>query len=301
MRIVVAGGTGFLGRPLCHALADEGHRVTVLTRRTSRHTDPLPTFLSWQPDGRSGSWAAAVDGAHAVINLTGESLAGGRWTRARKQRLRDSRLLPTGSLVAAIAGASTPPAVFLSASAVGYYGAHGDEPVPESTPPGNDFAAQLCVDWEQAAAPAASAVTRVAFIRTAPVLGRGGGLLAPTALPFKLFVGGPLGSGCQYLPWIHRQDWIRLVIWMLDSPAAVGPVNASSPQPVTNAAFSRALGRALGRPSWLRTPALPLRRALGEMANMALTGQRVVPARALEAGFRFDYTDVDGALREIYR
>lgn len=300
MRIVVAGGTGFLGRPLCHALADEGHQVAVLTRRTSPRAEPPLTFVSWQPDGGAGSWAAAIDAADAVINLTGESLAGGRWTRARKQRLRDSRLLPTRSLAAAIAGASAPPAVFLSASAVGYYGAHGDEPVPESTPPGDDFAARLCVDWEQAAAPAASAVTRLALIRTAPVLGRGGGLLAQMALPFKLFVGGPLGSGRQYLPWIHQRDWTRLVTWMLSSPDAVGPVNASSPQPVTNAAFSRALGRALNRPSWLRAPALPVRLALGEMATMALTGQRVVPARALEGGFRFEYRDIDAALNEIY-
>jgi uncharacterized protein (TIGR01777 family) len=300
MRIVVAGGTGFLGRPLCHALADEGHHVTVLTRRTNSRADPPLAFVRWQPDGRSGSWAAAVDGANAVINLTGESLASGRWTHARKQRLRDSRLLPTQSLVAAIAGASTPPVVFLSASAVGYYGAHGDEPVPESTPPGDDFAARLCVDWERAAAPAASAITRLALIRTAPVLGRGGGLLAQMALPFRLFVGGPLGSGRQYLPWIHRRDWTRLVIWMLSAADAVGPVNASSPQPVTNAAFSRALGRALNRPSWLRAPALPVRLALGEMATMALAGQRAIPARALESGFRFEYGDIDAALNEIY-
>lgn len=301
MRIVVAGGTGFLGRPLCHALAAEGHQVAGLTRRANPRPDPPLTFVTWHPDGGSGSWAAALDGAGAVINLTGESLAGGRWTSARKQRLRDSRLFPTRSLVAAIAEASAPPAVFLSASAVGYYGAHEDEPVPESTPPGRDFAARLCVDWERAAAPAASAATRLALIRTAPVLGRGGGLLAQMALPFTLFAGGPLGSGSQYLPWIHQQDWIRLVIWMLNSPDVAGPVNASSPQPVTNAAFSRALGRALGRPSWLRAPAWALRLALGEMATMALTGQRAIPARALEGGFRFDYTDVDEALKDITR
>lgn len=302
MRIVLAGGTGFLGRSLLTALAPAGHELIVLTRRSAPPAaDGTVRFVPWQPDGRSGPWAPALHGADAVINLPGASLAGGRWTAHRKRILRDSRIVPTASLAAAIADAPAPPAVLITMSGVNVYGPHGDEPVTEDTPPGEDFVARLCVDWEGAAASAALRATRVVALRTAPVLDRQNGLLPLMALPFTFFVGGPLGSGRQYLSWIHVRDWVRLVVWLITASGAEGPVNAAAPQPVTNAGFSRALGRALHRPSWLRVPAWAARLALGEMAMLALTGQRVIPARALEGGFRFEYADIEGALGEIYR
>ncbi|HEY7790584.1 MAG TPA: TIGR01777 family oxidoreductase [Vicinamibacterales bacterium] len=300
MKIIVAGGTGLLGGPLCATLAAEGHHVVVLTRQATPAAPDRADVVRWRPDGGVGDWASGLHDADAVINLTGESLAGGRWTAARKQRLRDSRLLPTRSLVAAIRSSARPPDVLLNASAIGYYGDRGDELVTESTPAGDDFAARLCVDWEVEATAAASDSTRVALIRTAPVLARDGGLLAQMALPFKLFVGGPMGSGHQYLPWIHLDDWVRLVQWMLESDVT-GAVNACAPAPVTNAAFSRALGGALGRPSWLRAPAPAIRLALGEMATMVLAGQRAMPAKAIERDVPFKYGNLDEALRSIYR
>ncbi|HVC20909.1 MAG TPA: TIGR01777 family oxidoreductase [Vicinamibacterales bacterium] len=299
MRIVVAGGSGFLGRPLCDTLAAAGHEITVLTRGPDRARGPIRD-RHWTPNGQPGPWAAAVDHADAVINLAGEPLTAHRWSAARKRRLVTSRLLATDSLVAAIDAAPTPPAVLLSSSAVGYYGAHGDEEVTEETGPGSGFAARLCVGWERAAERAAGAGTRVTCLRTGLVLGRDGGALVQMALPFRLYIGGPIGSGRQYMPWIHLADWVRLVVWMIDTPAATGPINGTAPTPVTNAAFCAALGRALGRPSWLRAPAFAVRLALGEMATIALDGQRALPARALALGFTFRYRRLDEALTEIY-
>jgi uncharacterized protein len=189
--------------------------------------------------------------------------------------------------------------VFLSASAVGYYGAHGDELVTEDTGPGADFAARLCVDWERAARAAAGPATRVVGLRTGLVLGVGGGVLAPMVMPFKWFAGGPLGSGRQYMPWIHLIDWVRMAQWAIETPAVNGPVNATAPSPVTNAAFSTALGRALHRPSWLPVPAFAVKLALGEMGGLALTGQRAVPARATALGFQFQFAVLDEALRDV--
>ena len=300
MKIVVAGGSGFLGRPLCQALAGAGHQVVILTRQPPPAARGSVSWVQWDPHGGGGPWTTAVHHADAVVNLAGESLAGRRWTGPRKRRLTDSRLQPTRSLVHAMHEAPAPPDIFLSSSAVGYYGAHGDDAVTEQTPPGADFAARLCVDWEKAAGAITSPATRVVFLRTGLVLGPGGGVLTPMLPPFKLFLGGPLGSGRQYMPWIHRADWVSLARWILETPAVNGPVNATAPAPVTNAAFSAALGRALHRPSWLPAPAFAIRLALGEMATLALNGQRALPARATGLGFTFRFTDLDAALQDIF-
>jgi hypothetical protein len=306
MNIVIAGGTGFLGRPLATALVAGGHDVVILTRAPGRSgADATPAIagtrsIAWSPDGTVGVWAAAIDGADAVINLAGEGIAERRWTEAHKRRVLDSRLNATRSLVAAIQAASAPPSTLISGSAVGYYGPSDDAIVTESTPPGSDFLAVVCTQWEQAAIQAASERTRVTCIRTGIVLEKGGGALPQMLPPFYLGAGGPVGSGRQYWPWIHRADWVALVVWTLTSPVS-GAVNATAPNPVTNADFARALGRALHRPAFLPAPAFALRLLLGEMADaLLLSGQRAVPAVAERGGFRFQYNQVDEALSAIF-
>lgn len=300
MNVVIAGGSGFLGSALARALAGERHDVAILTRHPAPNAPSLPrvSMVSWSPDGSSGAWAHVIDGATAVINLAGESIAAKRWSTAQKQKLRDSRLLATRSLNAAIQQASRKPA-FISGSAVGYYGNRGDETLTEASAPGTDFLANLARDWE-AVAGEISRMTRVAFVRTGIVLDREGGALPKMLPPFKMFAGGPLGSGTQYMPWIHKDDWVRLVSWMITAEGARGPVNATSPSPVTNTEFSHALGRVLKRPSLLPAPAFALRIALGEMADaLLLSGQRALPVRATDLGFSFRYSNIDEALASI--
>jgi uncharacterized protein (TIGR01777 family) len=308
VKIVIAGGTGFLGSALASRLAADRHDVVVLTRRSSAAPAAIRT-VSWFPEGNKGNdgngvnaaWTAEIDGAGAVVNLAGESIAGKRWSPAHKQQILDSRLRATRSLAAAIARASDPPRVFVSGSAVGYYGARGDEIVTEVTPPGADFLARVCVQWEAEASRAATAQTRVVCIRTGLVLERGGGALPAMLPPFKFGAGGPVGSGRQYWPWIHRTDWIDLVRWSIDTAAVSGPLNATAPGPVTNAEFARALGRALRRPSFMPAPGFALRLLLGEMADvLLLSGQRVVPAKAEALGFTFTYPQLDQALAAIF-
>jgi hypothetical protein len=296
MKIVVAGGSGFLGGALRAALFADGHAVANLTRKT---TPRAADDVTWTPDGTAGEWAEVVNGADAIVNLAGEGIADARWSAARKHAIVTSRVLPTRSLVAACARASRPPQVFVSASGVGYYGPTGDEVVTETTPPGSDFLAQVCVDWEREA-DQASAVTRVALVRTGVALHPEGGALGKMMLPFKLGAGGPQGSGTQYMPWIHRDDWVDLVRWLISEAGARGAFNATAPEPVTNREFARSLGRALSRPAFLPVPAFGLRILLGEMSDLLVTGQRAIPARALEMGFRFKFTRLDDALNDLF-
>jgi uncharacterized protein (TIGR01777 family) len=215
--------------------------------------------------------------------------------------LRDSRILPTRSLVAAIASAAIPPPVFVSGSAVGYYGSAGDEPKTETSPPGDDFLARLSVDWEAEALRAQSRSTRVVPVRTGVVIDRSGGALPKLMLPFRLFVGGRMGSGRQYISWIHRRDWLEMVRWVVETPAVTGPVNLTAPVPVTNQEFARSLGRALGRPALVPTPAFALKLLMGEMAQpLILSGQRVLPARARALGYESRYPEIDQAFRGIF-
>jgi len=294
-KIIVAGGTGLLGTALVGALQDDRHRVVVLTRRPTRDNE-----VRWSPQYAEGLWTSALDNAHAVINLAGASIAGGRWTTARKAAIRDSRIQATGALVKAIAASGQPPPIFISSSAVGYYGSRGDEPVTETTAPGSDFLAHVCRDWE-AAASQLSPAARVVLLRSGVVLARHGGALPQMALPFKLFAGGPAGSGRQFMSWIHLHDWVATVKWALASQHIAGPLNVTAPEPVTNEDFSRSLGRVLGRPAWLKAPSFALRLMLGEMADaLILGGQRVLPAVAQQHGFAFQYPTLESALRQIY-
>jgi uncharacterized protein len=301
MKIVIAGGSGFLGRPLTRRLCTEGHDVVVLARRATS-SEPRARAVVWSPDGSGGAWAAELDGAHAVVNLAGEPIAARRWSAAHKREVFDSRVRATRSLVAAIGGAASPPQVFISGSAVGFYGPRGDEALTESTPAGADFLAQVCTAWEDEAARAASSRTRVVCIRTGLALERDGGALPQMLPPFRFGVGGPVGSGRQFWPWIHRDDWVDFVRWTIDTDAATGPFNATGPEPVRNADFAHALGRVLRRPSFMPAPGLALRLLLGEMADaLLLSGQRAVPAKAAALGFSFRYPRLDNALEAIFR
>ena len=295
MRIVVSGGSGFLGQALVTALRSDGHSVMVLTRNPRREGD-----LLWSPDVSSGAWVAAIHAADVVINLAGEGIADRRWSASRKKALLASRVTATRAIAEALLEAVRPAAVFLSGSAIGIYGNRGDEIVNEHTPPGTDFLARVCVEWESEAAAAAD-VTRLVLLRSGIVLGREGGALPRMALPFRFFAGGPIGSGEHYLSWIHRDDWVALVMRAIEQATLSGPLNLTAPEPVRNRDFARALGRAMHRPASIPTPAFALQLALGELADTALlASQRVLPARAMAEGFEFRYPQLEGALRAIY-
>jgi uncharacterized protein (TIGR01777 family) len=288
MRVLVTGGTGFLGRPLRRALEAGGHSVTVVSREPGR----VPA--------RSVGWGE-LDGimseTDAVVNLAGASIADGRWSDARKRAIRESRVESTRALVAAMRTASPRPRVLVNASASGFYGDTGDDEVDEGMPAGSGFLADVCRAWEAEAVKAEPLEVRVVRARLGVILGPDGGALARMLLPFRAFIGGPLGSGRQWMSWIQRDDVVQLVRTAVENEALTGPVNVTAPSPVRNADFARVLGHVLDRPAVLPTPAFALRLALGEMATMLLTGQRVLPAAALAAGYEFRYPELDGALR----
>lgn len=293
MKLLVTGGTGFLGRALTARLRAHGHELLMLTRAPAAHrAEESLRWLGWD-----SGWEQELPSCGGVINLAGEPIAGGRWTAARKRAIRDSRVETTRRIVHALTTTALPrPAILINASAVGYYGPRGDEPADETTPPGTGFLAELCRAWEEEATRARSLGVRVACLRIGLILGPDGGALAKMLPPFRAFLGGPLGSGRQWVSWIHRDDVAGLIEWALHSEAAGGAVNATAPEPVTMRDFCAALGRALHRPSWAPVPALFLRAKLGEMADLILTGQRVLPRVALTHGFAFRYPHLDQAL-----
>ena len=295
MTLLIAGGSGFLGTALARALRAARHRVLILTRRPQRDGDVL-----WTTRPNDTAWRHALDRADAVINLAGESIAGSRWTEERKRAIRGSRIEATSALVSALKAASRPPSTFISASAIGIYGTHGDEVVTEESPAGSDFLSDVCRQWETLAIEASSR-SRVLLLRSGLVLARDGGALPQLALPFQLFAGGPVGSGRQYMSWIGLEDWIGLVHWALVTNHVSGPLNLTAPAPVTNGEFARILGSVLKRPAIVPMPAFVMRLALGELADaLILGGQRVVPARAQALGYEFKYPTLEPALREIY-
>lgn len=292
--MVIAGGSGFLGQKLAQRLTADGHRVLTLTRRAKSEAGSL----SWRPDGTPGDLPQHLAGVDAIVNLAGEGIADRRWTAARKEALRRSRILSTRTLVAAMAACPRPVKVLVSASGVGFYGARGDEPLTESAPPGSDFLAGLCVEWENEAR-AASPGTRLAIVRTGLALAKDGGALKKMLMPFMLGLGATLGSGDQVWSWIHVDDWTALVAWLIQNDRATGAFNATAPAPVTNRTFTRTLARVLHRPALLHAPGFALTMAMGEMAQMLLTGQRAVPAAAEQMGFRFTYRALEPALESL--
>jgi hypothetical protein len=299
MKIVITGATGFIGSILTDRLWNQLHDVALLSRRPPREVNVTKKeWFAWQP-GMGGEWEKAVDGADGIVNLAGEPIAGKRWSVAQKEKLRSSRIDATKSLVHAIAKAKVRPRFLINASAVGYYGPHGNETVTERTGPGEDFLSRLCVEWEEEANKAESFGVRVALVRTGIVLGKGEGALAKMVPPFKMFAGGPLGSGQQWMPWIHIEDEVGLLCCLIENDAARGAFNATAPNPVTMEDFSKALGDVLDRPSWVSVPPSVLALMVGEMADMLLNGQRAVPEAALKLGYNFKYPEITGALRSL--
>jgi uncharacterized protein len=302
MKVVVTGGTGFLGGALIEALTARGDEATVLTRDAQRAAARLggrARAVAW--DARSGGdWAKTLDGADAVVNLAGAGVADARWTPARKIVLLKSRLDATRALVAAISQVSTRPRILVSASAVGWYGEAPEGDAPETARQGRDFLAALCGQWEREALAAEPLGLRVVLARLGVVLGRGGGALARLEFPFKLGLGGRLGSGRQPFPWIHVDDAVGAILFALRHEKLAGPVNLAAPGALTNAEFSKALGRALGRPALLPAPVFALRLALGELAGMLLGGQRAIPKKLLDAGYAFRLPTADAALAALY-
>jgi len=294
--ILVTGGTGFIGARLVAALAAAGHEVTILTRRRENAL-ALPAPIRIVTDLAQIAAAARID---AIVNLAGEPIANGLWTRRKRGKIVESRLGITWAVGQLIERLETKPLVLVSGSAIGWYGLRGDEPLGEDRDGRDCFSHRVCSAWEYAARLAAGRQTRLVLLRTGLVLGREGGVLSRMLAPFEFGLGGRFGSGRQQMSWIHRDDLVRLIVRAIADPALSGPVNGTAPEPAANADFTRALGRALRRPAILPVPAAPLRLALGDFADeLLLGGQRVLPAKAQAAGFRFDYPTLDGALAEI--
>ncbi len=301
MKIVLAGATGFIGRALVRRLLEEGHTVTILSRRANAFREYPSKDLKVEAwDGQTaGAWVSVLEGADAIVNLAGESIAGGRWTPARKKALRDSRLNSTRALVAAIAKASQKPKSLVNASAVGYYGDVPNGDVTENSLKGRGFLPDLCDEWEAEAKKAEASGLRVVLLRLGVVLEREGGALEKFLTPFSLFIGGPLGSGRQFFPWVHRGDVVGAILYTLQNAELSGAFNVASPGILTMRQFCSALGRAMGRPSWAPVPGFVLKVMLGEMSEMLLGGQRAIPARLEKAGYKFRYPEAESALRQI--
>ena len=293
MHHLITGGSGFIGSALCRSLIADGHRVTVLTRDIERARTRVPeaVFLIDRLD--------FAEDVGAVVNLAGENLAGGRWTSARKHEFVGSRIGTTKRLLDWIERQERAPGVVVSGSAIGWYGPAGDEELDEDADAGNDFSAHLCRDWEAEAVKAEALGVRVCRLRTGIVLGTEGGALRKMLLPFRAGIGGRMGSGRQWMSWIARADIVALIRWLIDHDSARGAYNGTAPAAVTNAEFARALGAALHRPAVLPTPAFALRLLFGEMADILLTGQRVVPKRATAEGFAFKYPELPSALSSV--
>ncbi len=296
MKIFITGGTGFVGRSLAPVLVRGGHEVTILTR--SGKKEPGGVSLVEGDPTQKGGWQSAVKEHDAIINLAGASIFT-RWTEAAKKTIRESRLLTTRNLVEAVEG--TRVKHFFSTSAVGYYGFHGDEVLTEESPPGNDFLAQLGRDWEKEAREAEKKGCRVVITRFGIVLGEKGGSLGQMIPLFRKYLGGPLGSGDQWFSWIHIEDLTSAFLFLLEHPELSGPVNFTAPNPVRNRELAKAIGKAMGRPSFLPAPGFMLKLFLGEFGSILLEGQRVIPQRLLKSGFQFRYPGIEQAMQQIIR
>lgn len=299
MKIAITGASGFIGSLLADHLWNQRHHLLLLSRNPPRETDVTKQeWVAWNPSTKGG-WEQALDGVDGIFNLAGEPIAAKRWTDAQKETIKSSRVQSTRALVNAIAIAKDKPKFLINASAVGYYGARGDETITEDTGPGNDYLSRVCVAWEEEARKAEAYGVRVVLVRTGIVLDKGKGALAKMVPPFKFFAGGPLGSGNQWMPWIHIEDEIGLLLFLMGNRNARGPFNATAPNPVTMAEFGKTLGNVLNRPSWATVPAGVLTLLVGEMAEMLLNGQRAVPQAALKLGYEFKYPTLLPALQSL--
>ncbi len=299
MKVLVAGGTGLIGQSLVEKLVENGHQVWILTRRPGEKPARAGAELvSW--DGRSPrGWENLMCEADAVINLAGANIGEKRWSEERKQLIRASRKNAGRAIVEAIQNCQKRPRVVIQIAGVGVYGPRGDEILAEDASPGKDFLAGVAVDWEDSTRPVTSLGVRLVTMRTGVVLFRRGGVIDPFLLQFRLFAGGPLGSGKQWISWIHQQDLIRCIFYFLEHEETQGVYNVTSPEPVTNAQFGRTLGEVLKRPYWAPFPAFMLRLILGEMSTLVLDGQRVIPRQLLDEGFSFRFASLRSALADL--
>lgn len=299
MRIIITGGSGLIGRALTEYLTARGHELIILSR-SPRRVKGLPhgaRAVEWNAKTAAG-WGELADGAHAIINLAGAGIADKRWTPERKRIIVESRISAAQAVIEAVEAAENKPKVVIQASAVGYYGDRADEKVDEQSPPGSDFLADVVGKWEQAAAPLAD-LTRLVVIRTGVVLTTEGGALPQLMLPFKFFAGGPLGNGKQWVPWIHIEDLVRSIVWLMDNDEARGVYNLNAPNIVQNKQLAKMLGKVMGRPAFAPAPAIALKLLLGEMAAVVLGSQRAQADKLIEAGFEFDFPHPIPALKDI--
>lgn len=304
MKVAITGATGFVGSRLVERLHKQGHQVLVLTRNPSATQKVFPNsafpnleIIGYTPT-ESGFWQQALAGSHGVVNLAGEPIAEGRWTPERKQEILNSRKLGTQKIVEAIAKANPKPSVLVNASAIGYYGTSETTTFDETSPSGDDFLAQVCQAWEAEAQKVKATGTRLVIIRLGIVLGMGGAL-AKMVTPFKLYAGGPIGTGRQWFSWIHREDIVNLILLALTRSDIEGVLNATAPNPVRMAEFCQIMGQVLNRPSWLPVPNFALEALMGDGAMVVLEGQEVLPNRTLANGFEYQYPTVKQALEEI--
>lgn len=304
MKVVITGATGFIGRHLTRRLIGRGDSVTALTRSPEQarsKLEPGAEAVSWHPPQADEGLIRTIGEADAIVNLAGEPVADKRWTAQQKERIQNSRIYATTAIVDAIRNSAGRPQVLVNGSAVGFYGSRGAELLTESSAAGGDFLAGVVVAWEAAARQAEQLGVRTVFVRTGIVLGTDGGALPRLLLPFKLYSGGIMGNTDQWVSWIHIDDEVGLIIAAIDGQFASGPVNATAPNPMLMPQFSRAIGKALDRPTWV--PGLPvlLKLAMGERSDVVLASQRVEPHRAEEAGYKFAHTEADQALRSLLR
>lgn len=298
MKVVIAGGSGFIGKALSQLLVDGGYQVVVLTRSTRPSNITKITNVVWDTENIS-HWADSLDGAKAVVNLAGENIASGRWSESKKRRILTSRIKAGQALEKAALTVANPPEVFLQASAVGFYGAQGAEPVTECSPAGDNFLARVAVEWERSTAKVETRGIRRVILRTGLVLGKGGAL--SKMLPaFNLGLGGPLGNGHQGVSWIHLDDEIGAIKFLIENEQCKGIYNLTAPAPVTFNKFAKVLGAVLGRPVFMRVPAFALKIMMGQMAHeVLLSGQFVLPERLIAAEYPFEHVDIEAALRDI--
>lgn len=300
MRVLVTGGSGMIGSRVCEALLARGDEVVALSRDPGRSSagNPAASWYPWNPATERPP-AAALEGVDAVVNLVGENI-NQRLTPEAKQRIADSRVRATKNLVDALLAAEPSPPVLVSQNAVGYYGDRGETVVDESTPHADDWVGEMCAEWEASALAAQEGGIRVTVLRSGLVLDPDGGLLKQLLLPFKLGLGGPLAGGHQYMPWIHRDDEVGVILWTLREQAVSGPLNSTAPNPVTNREFSKILGKVLRRPAIAPVPRLALVAARGEeLTDQIMASIRVVPRRALDLGYSFRFTELEPALRDL--
>jgi len=310
MRVIITGGTGLIGRALTGELAQAGYEVIILSRNPKKASG-LPAsvqVVGWDA-GSSAGWGHLADGAEAIVNLAGESIAGEnfqdlilkRWTPAHKQFILESRMKAGKAVVQAVQEAKKKPKVVVQASAVGYYGSRKDEELTEYSAPADDIVAKICAQWETATAPVEAQGVRRAIIRNAGVvMSLEGGAFPYMLLPFRLFVGGPLGSGKQWFSWIHIRDEARAIRFIIENISASGVFNLTAPQSITNAHLSKSLGRVLGRPSFIPVPGFALKLLFGEKAMVLLSSQRQIPSRLIEMGFKFSFPEIESALRDLF-